>query len=134
MTVVIDTSAAAAIIFGEPDAEAMLSVLLASAGDLQISAATLLEVGIVVESRQGVEASTDLGMLLDRLGVVVTPFDHDQAKVAMSAWRRFGKGRHPANLNLGDCFAYALTKVSVGSLLYKGNDFTQTDVVSALSR
>jgi ribonuclease VapC len=132
LTVVVDTSAVAAIVFGEPDAEALLSVLLASAGDIQISAATLVEVGIVVESRQGAEASADLGMLLDRLGVVTTPFDHDQAQVALAAWRRFGRGRHPANLNLGDCFAYALTKVSAGSLLFKGSDFAQTDVVSAI--
>jgi ribonuclease VapC len=134
LTVVIDTSAVAAIIFGEPDAEALLSVLLSSVGDLQISAATLLEVGIVVESRQGAEAFADLGVLLDRLGVVIIPFDHEQMQAAMAAWRRFGRGRHPANLNLGDCFAYALTKVSAASLLYKGNDFTQTDVASALSR
>jgi ribonuclease VapC len=132
VTTVLDTSAVAAVVFGEPDAEALLSVMLADVGDLLISAATLLEVGIVVEARQGPEAANDLRILLDRLGVDITPVDVDQAQAGLSAWRRFGRGRHPAGLNLGDCFAYALAKVTAASLLFKGQDFRQTDVISAL--
>jgi len=132
LTVVIDTSALAAVVLGEPDAEAFLSVLLAHIGDLQISAATLVEAGIVVEARQGPEAATDLATLLDRIGVVTVPFDHDQSRSAVAGWRRFGKGRHPAGLNLGDCFAYALAKTTAGALLFKGGDFAQTDIASVL--
>lgn len=132
MTTVLDTSAVAAVVFGEPDAEAMLSAMLAEVGDLVISAVSRVEVGIVVEARQGPEAANDLGILLDRLGVGVTPVDVDQAQAALSAWRRFGKGRHAAGLNFGDCFAYAAAKVSAAPLLFKGQDFRQTDVISAL--
>jgi ribonuclease VapC len=70
--------------------------------------------------------------LLDRLGVVTEPVDAAQAGAALAAWRRFGKGRHPAGLNLGDCFSYALARMSGGSLLFKGNDFAQTDIAGAL--
>ncbi|HSU34152.1 MAG TPA: type II toxin-antitoxin system VapC family toxin [Propionibacteriaceae bacterium] len=129
---VIDTSALAAVVLGEPDAEAFLSVLLAHIGDLHISAATLVEAGVVVEARQGPEAATDLAMLLDRIGVVTVPFDDDQARSAVAGWRRFGKGRHPAGLNLGDCFAYALAKTTAGALLFKGGNLAQTDIASVL--
>ena len=132
MTVVIDTSALAAVVLGEPDAEAFLSVLLAHVGDLHISAATVVEAAIVVEARQGPEAAADLAILLDRIGVVTIPFDDDQSRSAVAGWRRFGKGRHPAGLNLGDCFAYALAKTTAGALLFKGRDFAQTDVASIL--
>lgn len=132
MTTVLDSSAVAAVVLGESDAEALLAVMLASAGDLTISSANRVEVGIVVEARQGPEAANDLHVLLDRLGVEVAPVDADQAQAALSAWRRFGKGRHPAGLNLGDCFAYALAKVSASPLLFTGQDFRQTDIASAL--
>ena len=75
---------------------------------------------------------SDLQILLDRLGVDVAAVDADQAQAALSAWRRFGKGRHPAGLNLGDCFAHALARVTAAALLFKGDDFRQTDVVSAV--
>jgi ribonuclease VapC len=132
VTTVLDTSAVAAVVFGEPDAEALLSVMLAEVGGLLISAVNRVEVGIVVEARQGPEAANDLHILLDRLAVDIAPVDVDQAQAALSAWRRFGKGRHPAGLNFGDCFAYALAKVTAAPLLFKGQDFRQTDVVSAL--
>lgn len=128
----LDTSALVAIIFGEPDAEVILSVLLANAGNLQLSAANLVEAGIVVEAKQGPEAGNDLRILLDRLGVGISRVDAEQAQLALAAWRRFGKGRHPAGLNFGDCFAYALAKVANAPLLFKGLDFLQTDVASAL--
>jgi ribonuclease VapC len=130
--VVVDTSAVTAVVFGEPDAEIFLSVMLANAGDLQMSAGTAVEVGIVVEARQGAEATKDLGMLVDRLGMAIVPVDRVQVEAAVAAWRRFGKGRHPAGLNLGDCFSYALAKLTAAPLLFKGRDFGQTDIASAL--
>ena len=132
MTIVLDTSAVAAVIFGEPDAETLLRVMQRAAGDLLMSAATSVEVGIVVEARQGREATQDLRLLLDRLGVDTAPLDAAQASIAVDAWRRFGKGRHPASLNLGDCFAYAAAQRRDAPLLFKGGDFAQTDVRSAL--
>lgn len=97
-----------------------------------LSAAAAVEAGIVVEAKQGIEATDDLQRLIALIGVSTVPFDADQAVVAIAAWRRFGQGRHPAGLNLGDCFSYALAKVSGAALLYKGEDFSQTDVASAL--
>ena len=130
--VVLDTSAITAVVFGKPDAEMFLSVMLANAGDLQMSAGTAVEVGIVVEAQQGSAATKDLGILVDRLGIAVVPIDGVQAEAAVAAWRRFGKGRHPAGLNLGDCFSYALAKVTAAPLLFKGRDFAQTDIPGAL--
>ena len=130
--IVLDTSALTAVVVGESDAEAFLSLMLANAGDLQMSAGTAVETGIVVEARQGAEATKDLAILVDRLGMAVVPLDQAQAAAAVAAWRRFGKGRHPAGLTLGDCFSYALAKISSAPLLFKGTDFAQTDVVGAL--
>lgn len=131
-TVILDTSAVAAVVFGEPDAEALLGAMRRAAGDLAMSAATAVEATIVVEARQGSEATRDLQLLLDRLQVQIVPVDETQAGLAVAAWRRFGKGRHPAGLNFGDCFAYAATRHLGGSLLFKGDDFARTDVRSAL--
>ncbi len=132
MTVVLDTSAVAAVVFGEADAEALLAVMRRSAGDLVISAATVVEVGIVVEAKQGPDATSDLHTLLTELRVRTVPVDQTQAVVAVATWRRFGKDRHPAALNLGDCFAYALANTEGARLLFKGGDFAQTDIASAL--
>lgn len=130
--VVLDTSAVAAVILGEPDAEAYAAAMIRSVGELSISAATRVELGIVIEAKQGPAATQDAQALLDRLAVVTEPLDAEQASAALAAWRRFGKGRHPAGLNLGDCFSYALARTVGGSLLFKGNDFAQTDIASAL--
>ena len=131
MTVVLDTSALASVVFGESGAEGILDVMRGAAGDLVLSAATAVEVGIVVEARQGAEATRDLQLLLDRLAVDVHPVDADQAAIAVAAWRRFGKGRHPAALNLGDCFSYATARSLGAALLFTGHDFAQTDIPSA---
>lgn len=130
--VVLDTSAVAAVIFGEPDAEAYAAALTRHGGELSISAGTRVELGIVLEARQGSEAVSDAEAMFDRLGVITEPVDAAQASAAFAAWRRFGKGRHPAGLNLGDCFSYALARASGASLLFKGNNFAQTDIASAL--
>lgn len=132
MTIAIDTSALAAIVFGEETADAMAGALIRHLGDIQLSAATLMECEIVIEARQGAAAVTDLHRLLTQIGVTVVPFDDVQSRLAILAWQRFGKGRHPAALNLGDCYSYALAKSLGAPLLYTGNDFNQTDIASAL--
>ena len=103
--------------------------MVANAGDCLLSAATLVEAGMVVEARQGHAGAQDLQLLIDRIGAEIVPIDAEAAAVALSAWRRFGKGRHPAALNFGDCVSYALAKVSGAPLLYKGDDFSQTDII-----
>lgn len=130
--IVLDTSAIAAVIFGEPDAEAYAAAMARHVGDLRISAVTRVELGIVIEARQGPAAAQDAETLLSRLTVVTDAVDADQAGAATAAWRRFGKGRHPAGLNLGDCFSYPPARMSGASLLFKGNDFAQTDIAAAL--
>lgn len=132
MSLVVDTSALTAVILGEPDAQTFLGAMSAHAGDLLLSAATSVELGIVVEAKHGAEATADLRRLTELLGITTVAFDAEQAAVAVAAWRRFGRGRHPAALNLGDCFAYALAKTTGSALLFKGHDFRQTDVASAL--
>ncbi|SFS14676.1 Uncharacterized protein, contains PIN domain [Agrococcus baldri] len=129
--IVVDTSALVAVVAAESDAERFAAVLVRNAGDVEVSAAALLEATIVLEARYGAEASTDLELLIDRLGIAVAPVDADQAAIAAQAWRRFGKGRHPAALNFGDCFSYALAAARGVPLLFKGRDFAQTDVRDA---
>ena len=124
---VIDTSAIAAILFKESGFEALIERIEESE-TLLISAASLVELSIVVESRKGEDGARDLDLWLYRARVEIAPVDADQADIARLAWRRFGKGRHPAGLNYGDCFAYALAKKTGLPLLYKGNDFSLTDL------
>ena len=132
MTTVVDTSALVSIVLGEDDAEAYLSALVSAAPGLCLGAVSLVEAGIVVEARQGAGAASDLRELLATLGIEVAPVDEEHARLALAAWRRFGKGRHPAGLNLGDCFSYALARSLDAPLLFKGADFEQTDIRSAL--
>ena len=105
--------------------------MLGDIGELVVSAANRVEAGIVVEARQGPEAGNDLHVLLSRLSIEVTPVDASQARLLLRDGE-IRQGRHPAGLNIGDCFAYALAKVSAAPLLYKGDDFRQTDVLSAI--
>lgn len=95
-----------------------------------MSAATFVEVSIVIESRFGAEGLRDLDLFIERGGIEIAPVDEKQAHVARRAFSRFGKGRHEAGLNYGDCFSYALATVLGEPLLYKGEDFRQTDVTS----
>ena len=132
MSMVTDTSALVAIVIGEPDAERYVRALLDSAGAPQLSAANAVETAIVVEARQGTEAARDLQLLIEDAQINIHPVDDDQVRLAVEAWRRFGKGRHPAGLNLGDCFAYALARALGHPLLYKGDDFAQTDIPAVL--
>lgn len=130
MSIVVDTSALAAVVFGEPDAEVFASILLAHAGDVSVSAATWVEAGIVVSARRGPDGLDDLRRLGDAISIEVVDLDIAQAGGAIAAWQRFGKGRHPAGLNLGDCYSYALAKHTGAALLFKGTDFRQTDIAA----
>jgi ribonuclease VapC len=124
---VIDTSAFAAIFFGEPERQEFLAAVTA-AGSRLVSAATVLETGIVLEVRQSDAAGREFDLFIVRANVQIVPVDAELADLARSAWRRYGKGRHPAGLNFGDCFSYALAKFSGEPLLAKGTDFASTDV------
>lgn len=126
---VIDTSALVALLALEPDAARMAAAIEADPVRL-VSAATLVEASLVMEIRQGEAATRELDLLLARADVQVEAVSSEQADIARQAWRRFGKGRHPAALNFGDCFSYALSKASGESLLFKGADFANTDVAA----
>ncbi|MGD8257666.1 MAG: type II toxin-antitoxin system VapC family toxin [Desulfobacterales bacterium] len=128
---VIDTSALIAILFGEPEAESF-SQALANDPRRLISAFNALETGIVVEARKGEAGGRELDLLMHRAQIEIVAMNLDQAELARSAWRNYGKGNHPAGLNIGDCCAYALAKYSDEPLLFKGNDFKQTDIHPAL--
>jgi ribonuclease VapC len=124
---VIDTSAIVAILFDEPERR-RFNELIEADGIRLISAATFLEAALVVESRRGEAAGRELDLLMHRAQVSVVPVDSEQAEVARVAWRRYRRGRHVAGLNYGDCFSYALAKVSGEPLLAKGADFILTDL------
>jgi ribonuclease VapC len=124
---VIDTSALAAIFFGEPERQRFLTAIT-SAENRLLSAASVLETGIVLESRQGEAAGREFDLFVVRANLQIVSVDAEQAELARSAWRRYGKGRHPAALNYGDCFSYALAKSSDEPLLAKGTDFALTDI------
>ncbi len=127
---IIDTSALLAILQLEPEARRLIDAIRAT-GQRMISAATLVEASIVAESRLGEQGTRDLDAVLARLHVEVSPFTQSQAMQARRAFRRYGKGRHAAQLNLGDCFAYALAKATGEPLLFKGDDFSRTDIAIA---
>jgi ribonuclease VapC len=124
---VIDTSAVLAILQDEPERRAFNEAIEA-ADSRSLSVASFVEASIVIEVRFGAEGIRHLDRLLDRAGVTVMAVDVEQGKVARQAFSRFGKGRHVAGLNFGDCFSYALAQVLGEPLLYKGEDFSQTDV------
>jgi ribonuclease VapC len=124
---VIDTSALVAIFLGEPERKLFLEHILQAETKL-ISAANSLETGIVLEARRGESAGREFDLFVVRANLEVVPLDAEQAEIARSAWRKYGKGRHAAGLNFGDCFAYALAKSSGEKLLAKGEDFRFTDV------
>lgn len=124
---VLDTSALLALLFDEPEADALRQEVEDDPHRF-VSAATLLETAIVVEARKGEAAGRELDLLLNKADVVVVPVDADQVAEARRAYRRFGKGRHEASLNFGDLFSYALARTSGEPLLFKGEDFARTDI------
>ena len=127
---IVDSSAVLAVLFGEPDAE-RYERAIAEASHRRMSVANLLEAAIVVESRSGAEAGNELDFVLERASIELVPVTLEHVQAARRAWRRFGKGNHPAGLNLGDCFAYALAEVAREPLLFKGGDFELTDIEAA---
>ena len=128
---ILDTSPLIAILAGEPDAELYIQAI-SRAPRCRISAGNFIELSIVVESQFAGEALRQCDALFRRVGIVIEPVTVEHAHLARQAFHDFGKGRHPAGLNFGDCFAYALAKHTGEPLLFKGSDFLQTDVVSAL--
>ena len=126
---VIDTSAILAILFDEDGAE-LLERAIASDPIRLISAASLLESTIVVESRLGEAGGRELDLLIHKGGLEIVSVTSDQVDIARRAYRQYGKGRHPASLNFGDCFSYALCKTSGEPLLFRGDDFARSDVQS----
>lgn len=124
---VIDTSAIAAILFGEPEAQRFADAIEDDETRL-ISAGTLLESCLVAESTLGEVGARELNLLILKAAIQVVPFSDEQVKIARHAWRKFGKGRRPAGLNFGDCFSYALSKATGEPLLFKGANFSRTDV------
>lgn len=124
---VVDSSAIIAILLAEPDRERLISLIL-EAETRAISAANVLESGIVLESRRGEAAGREFDLFLNQAGFDIVAVDGEQAEIARLAWRKYGKGRHPAALNFGDCFAYALAKVLDEPLLAKGTEFRRTDI------
>jgi ribonuclease VapC len=124
---VVDSSAILAILLAEADRERITNLIL-EAETRAISAANVLEIGIVLESRRGETAGREFDLFLNQASVDIVPVDAEQVEIARLAWRRYGKGRHPAGLNFGDCFAYALAKVLDEPLLAKGTDFPLTDI------
>lgn len=125
--IVVDSSALLAVIFREPEHERILERLLRCEG-AAIAAPSLLEASIVASSRLERDASGLIHNLLDELEIAVIPFDARHARAALSAWLRYGKGRHPAGLNFGDCIAYAVAQRSGTPLLCVGTDFPRTDI------
>ncbi len=127
---IIDASGILAVLLSEPDAkrheDAIAAVL-----PCRMSAVALLEAAMVVESRGGVAARHGLDVLLEKAAVELVSTTPEHANAARRAWRRFGRGNHPAALNFGDCFAYALAEATGEPLLFKSNDFARTDVESA---
>ena len=129
-TVVVDSSAIIAILRDEPERAAIQSVLDKSTNSL-CSLVTFVESFMVVTGRNVGTLPNDHLELISSLGISLVPLDPSQANLAAEAFLRFGKGRHPAKLNLGDCFSYALAKSLQAPLLYKGEDFAKTDIVAA---
>jgi len=124
---VIGTSALVAIFLGEPERTTLLDSILQAETRL-LSAANALETGMVLEARRGEAAGREFDLFLVKAKVELVPVDAEQVEIARSAWRKYGKGRHAAGLNFGDCLAYALAKFSGQKLLAKGEDFRFTDV------
>lgn len=125
---VIDSSAVLAVLFQEPEAELFASAISDDPMRL-MSTVSLLEAAIVMEARKGPAGGRELDLLLHKARIEIVSFNSEQAEIARDAWLRFGKGRHSAALNIGDCCSYALSRSSGEPLLFKGTDFTRTDVM-----
>lgn len=129
---IVETSALVAIVKREPGYERYISAIAASEEAPLMSASNLLETAIIVDRLGDRDASRTFSAIIDELEIEIAPFTEQQAHIARTAYTDFGKGTgHKAQLNFGDCFAYALAKDSRRPLLFKGNDFSETDIVAA---
>jgi ribonuclease VapC len=129
---IVDSSAIVAILRGEPEQDAF-SAVLEAAPSVRISAATWFETAIVVDSRKEPGLSRKLDDLIERSQLVIEPVTVEQARIARQAYRDYGRGSgHPANLNFGDCFSYALARDKREPILFKGDDFIHTDLMPAV--
>jgi ribonuclease VapC len=126
---IVDSSAILAILFNEGDADRYARAI-ADADACRISAANFVEVAIVVEAQTKASGSRQFDAFFRRAGIVIEPVTEEHAHLARQAYTDFGKGRHKAGLNFGDCFAYALAKATGEPLLFKGEDFKKTDIAS----
>ncbi len=126
---VIDSSAIIAILRLEPEVEKFAKAISSDPVRL-LSAATVVEIGILLIARSD-SAYAEFEQLVADIEIEIVPVDEQQSRIALDAFRRYGKGRHPARLNYGDCFTYALAKLTGEPLLFKGNDFSQTDIAPA---
>ncbi len=129
---IIDSSAILAVLFNEPDA-ALYASAIANASSCRISAANYVETAVVVESQSLASGGRQFDTFMRRAGIAIESVTEEQALIARQAYADYGKGRHPAGLNFGDCFSYALAKAYREPLLFKGNDFSRTDVEAALN-
>jgi ribonuclease VapC len=129
--IVVDSSALIAILFGEPETQ-LFSSIIASSDGAYISTVAVLEAAIVADRSNNPRAGQEFDAPIASLSLTTEAANLEQVAIAREANRRFGKGNHPARLNFGDCFAYALAKHRNASLLYKGADFVQTDIVAAI--
>jgi ribonuclease VapC len=125
---VLDTSALLVILRDEPERR-MFNEAIEAAESRLLSAASFLETSMILESRHGAEGVRALDRLLAAANIQIVAVDLLQTTAAREAFRQFGKGRHPAGLNFGDCFSYALAKCRAEPLLFKGTDFAQTDIL-----
>jgi ribonuclease VapC len=128
---IVDSSALIAILLKEPEGR-RLDVAIADSAECRISTASFLESSLVLMARHGADAVRDLDLLIARFRIGLVPFTESHARIARTAFVRYGKGRHPAALNFGDCMAYALARETGEELLFKGTDFGLTDVAVAV--
>jgi ribonuclease VapC len=124
---VIDTSAVLAILQNEPERR-KFNEAIETAESRSLSTASFVESSMILESRYGADGVRDLDLFISKAQIMLAPVDTEQAQLARDAFRKYGKGRHPAGLNFGDCFSYALAKALDEPLLFKGEDFSKTDI------
>jgi ribonuclease VapC len=131
--VIVDSSAVIAILYGEPEARACIEAIYA-APECRISAANFLEAAIIIDAARSPVSSRRLDDLVKETQLIIEPVTEEQARIAREAYRDYGRGSgHPARLNFGDCFAYALARATGEPLLFKGNDFVHTDITPVLT-
>ena len=128
---IVDTSALVAIVVREPGHESILAKLAAPTAGTGIGTPTVAELGIVLSARLRIDARSHVAELLDRLDIAEVPFGEAHWREAVDAFWRFGRGRHRASLNFGDCLSYAVARLANEPLLFVGDDFTATDVQPA---